>query len=141
MINDRHCFELYGYDVLIDADLKPWLVEINSSPSLSTTTDSDRILKSSLLKDVYSIVAAGVPATVAENCKSIYGNLSSGNTRSKGGESASHVGEDVSKQTMQNVGGFYVLCDEATENSSASELSSKEDSKKGIGKSGGAEWR
>ena len=66
MINDRHCFECYGYDILIDADLKPWLVEVNASPSLSTTTESDRVTKLSLLRDIYNIVAAQVPACVSE---------------------------------------------------------------------------
>jgi tubulin polyglutamylase TTLL1 len=66
MINDRHCFECYGYDVMIDQDLKPWLIEVNASPSLSTTTESDRILKLSLLRDIYNIVAANVPPVVPE---------------------------------------------------------------------------
>jgi D-alanine-D-alanine ligase-like ATP-grasp enzyme len=30
---------MYGYDVIIDETMRPWLVEVNASPSLTTTTD------------------------------------------------------------------------------------------------------
>jgi len=56
IINDKHCFELYGFDVLIDEALKPWLIEINASPSLSTTTDNDRIMKTQVITDMFNIV-------------------------------------------------------------------------------------
>ena len=56
MINDKHCFEVYGYDVLIDEQLKPWLIEVNASPSLSSTTDMDRNLKMGIIGDAFQIV-------------------------------------------------------------------------------------
>eukprot|EP00232_Nephroselmis_pyriformis_P002460 CAMPEP_0182908730 /NCGR_PEP_ID=MMETSP0034_2-20130328/35368_1 /TAXON_ID=156128 /ORGANISM="Nephroselmis pyriformis, Strain CCMP717" /LENGTH=377 /DNA_ID=CAMNT_0025044927 /DNA_START=138 /DNA_END=1268 /DNA_ORIENTATION=+ len=56
IISDKHCFEMYGYDVMMDDDLKPWLIETNASPSMSADTPEDRALKFGLLDDVLSIV-------------------------------------------------------------------------------------
>lgn len=56
MSNDRHCFECYGYDIIIDADLRPWLIEVNASPSLSATTTSDRAMKHQLINDIIDVV-------------------------------------------------------------------------------------
>ena len=53
IINDKHCFEVYGFDVLIEDNLKPWLIEVNASPSLSTTTDSDRKMKMNVIESVF----------------------------------------------------------------------------------------
>ena len=46
IISDKHCFEMYGYDVMMDDDLKPWLIETNASPSMSADTPEDRVRQS-----------------------------------------------------------------------------------------------
>ena len=37
VIQDKHCFEMYGYDVLVDEDLTPWLIEVQFHVSTSAT--------------------------------------------------------------------------------------------------------
>lgn len=36
--------------------MKPWLIEVNASPSLTSTTSSDRIMKFKLISDIINIV-------------------------------------------------------------------------------------
>jgi len=47
---------LYGFDVLLDDIRKPWLNEINASPSMTANTPSDYETKLGLLEDVYTIL-------------------------------------------------------------------------------------
>jgi len=45
-----------GFDVLIDSDLKPWLLEVNLSPSFATDAPLDLSIKSTLLVDILNLV-------------------------------------------------------------------------------------
>ena len=56
MVQHKNCFELYGFDILLDNLCKPWLIEINASPSLTTNSPADKELKKELLDDVMNII-------------------------------------------------------------------------------------
>jgi len=56
------CFELLGFDILIDQDINPWLLEVNLSPSLNCDSPIDLSIKSNLITDLLNL--AGVKAHV-----------------------------------------------------------------------------
>jgi len=54
--HSANCFELYGFDVLVDEELKPWLVEVNLSPSMLAESPLDQQVKSAVLSDTFNLV-------------------------------------------------------------------------------------
>ena len=57
--NDRTfdmCFEVLGFDVLIDADTKPWLLEVNQAPSFQTDSPLDYKVKKAVIRDTFTIL-------------------------------------------------------------------------------------
>jgi hypothetical protein len=50
------CFEVYGYDFMVDADLHPWLIEINASPDFSYSTGVTETLVKEASDDVMKVV-------------------------------------------------------------------------------------
>ena len=51
-----NCFEIMGFDILVDSDLKPWLLEVNLSPSLACDSPLDMAIKSNLVCDSFNLM-------------------------------------------------------------------------------------
>ena len=50
------CFEILGFDILIDRKLKPWILEVNHSPSFHTDSPLDKEIKEGLLYDTLNML-------------------------------------------------------------------------------------
>ncbi len=62
------CFELYGFDVLLDGELNPWLLEVNTGPNLAAPTPLDMHVKCRVAAEMLhlaGIAPAGVTAATA----------------------------------------------------------------------------
>ena len=57
----KGCFELYGYDYMVDDDFNVWMIEINSSPAMDYSTPvTERLVKMVLEDSVKVIVDHGM---------------------------------------------------------------------------------
>ncbi|VVC24133.1 Hypothetical protein CINCED_3A024498 [Cinara cedri] len=66
--NNQNCFELYGFDILVDDKLKPWLIEVNLSPSLGIDSTLDSRIKSTMLCDLFTLIGIPIVDPTVFNC-------------------------------------------------------------------------
>ncbi|KAL5005179.1 hypothetical protein ScPMuIL_018635, partial [Solemya velum] len=53
------CFEILGVDILLDKKLRPYILEVNHSPSFNTDSELDREIKGALVWDTLHLVNFG----------------------------------------------------------------------------------
>lgn len=50
------CFEILGFDILLDDKMKPWVLEVNRCPSFGANQQIDFDIKSKLLIDSFELL-------------------------------------------------------------------------------------
>lgn len=50
------CFEVLGFDIMVDSNLNPWLIEVNHLPSFGTDSPLDKDIKDRLMRQVFSVL-------------------------------------------------------------------------------------
>ncbi|XP_033984616.1 tubulin polyglutamylase TTLL4 isoform X1 [Trematomus bernacchii] len=55
------CHELFGFDIMLDEKLKPWILEVNISPSLHSNTALDVSVKGQMIRDLLNLAGFRVP--------------------------------------------------------------------------------
>uniref|UniRef100_A0A8C2NW88 Tubulin tyrosine ligase like 4 n=1 Tax=Capra hircus TaxID=9925 RepID=A0A8C2NW88_CAPHI len=74
------CHELFGFDVMLDEKLKPWVLEVNISPSLHSNSPLDISIKGQMIRDLLNL--AGFVLPNADDIASSSSSSSSSTTRS-----------------------------------------------------------
>jgi len=67
----RQCFQIFGFDVMLDANAKPWLLEVNCDPQMKPTSALDLKIKAGVLIDTLNVVGMPLPPPWAEDASSI----------------------------------------------------------------------
>lgn len=53
--NHRLSFEMFGFDVMLDSDANPYVIEVNVTPALGTSSKLDAFVKSPVVRDLFNI--------------------------------------------------------------------------------------
>jgi hypothetical protein len=54
-LNRKHCFEIFGYDYMIDTQQHPWLIEVNTNPDITLSSKLLKQLVPRMLDDAFKL--------------------------------------------------------------------------------------
>ena len=66
--SDYNCYKLFGFDVMLDKSLKPWLLEVNNFPTLNHKS-LDRHVNESMITEILNIVGFHITAPINDKKK------------------------------------------------------------------------
>ena len=51
----KHCFELFGFDFMLDSDFNVWLIEVNTNPCIEESSKLLQTLLPRMLDDLFRL--------------------------------------------------------------------------------------
>ncbi|XP_068102105.1 tubulin monoglutamylase TTLL4 [Hyperolius riggenbachi] len=99
--NPRSCHELFGFDIMLDENLKPWVLEVNISPSLHSNSPLDVAIKGQMIRDLLNLAGFHLPSKDVTSC-----NATSSSSATSFGKERGRSQEVLNEEKMKRA--FYL---------------------------------
>ncbi|NXQ60104.1 TTLL4 polyglutamylase, partial [Anthoscopus minutus] len=101
------CHELFGFDIMLDEKLKPWILEVNISPSLHSNSPLDVSIKGQMIRDLLNLAGFVLPSmdSVASRTQTTSGSTCSLGSALK--EKPKPVSEHLKAEKMKKA--YYLM--------------------------------
>jgi tubulin polyglutamylase TTLL5 len=68
----RRSFEVFGFDIMLDADANVYILEVNVTPALGTSSGLDLLVKGPLVRDFFNIALVPKPGEAASKVEGLF---------------------------------------------------------------------